>query len=60
MTTTAPTTPAIAPSTVLFGLIATKNGWRPMRLPTSRAAASLAITAKIVNSVHTRPFGFDV
>jgi hypothetical protein len=55
-----PITPAIAPSTVLCGLMLLKNGWRPMRLPTSSAAASLTTTAKIVNRVQTRPFGFDV
>ena len=50
----------MAPSSVFLGLMFAKNGWRPMRLPTSSAAASLTTTAKIVNSVQTRPLGFDV
>ena len=54
------TTPAIAPSTVFFGLIVAKNGWRPKRLPTSSAAASLAMTANTVNTVQTRPCGCAV
>ncbi len=59
MTITAPTTPATAPSSVLRGLIAGKNGRRPILLPTSSAAASLATTAKMMKSAQTMPCDFD-